>query len=303
MMNGINYNMEELLPLVEKLTIQYTSNESSSITYETAKMLLSAIVYCIREDAQAREHGDADLDPEEVHRKKLNLRMSGNNKSAKDAYEEGYGLVIKKVKKALVLYNHIMEDFRAYENIAYYDTVVKGMPAFFQYYDAKFNPENHILTLDYPTIKSVHHLSGIDAIYQYLEYIFLEQLFLKAFSEDVIIRLLKRFDENYNELFINAASIVLENAAGCFLAQKQISSLKIEKEDLTVIKEFVQGKNKAELKEKINEIIHTIIKHVYGGNTALYKYLSADADDFSVRLLTAAENNCLDSLFPVESMK
>lgn len=40
----MNYEMEELLPIVGKLAGQYTSNESGSVTYETANQLMGAVI-------------------------------------------------------------------------------------------------------------------------------------------------------------------------------------------------------------------------------------------------------------------
>lgn len=37
------YSMEELLPVVAWLTRKYTSNESTSITYEKARQLMGAV--------------------------------------------------------------------------------------------------------------------------------------------------------------------------------------------------------------------------------------------------------------------
>lgn len=47
-------NIEKILPLVIQLSKRYTSNESSSITYRTAEMLMEAVLYsqgkkCIQE--------------------------------------------------------------------------------------------------------------------------------------------------------------------------------------------------------------------------------------------------------------
>ena len=41
--------MENLIPLVAKLADRYTSMDSSSVSYETARMLMEAVIYCIRE--------------------------------------------------------------------------------------------------------------------------------------------------------------------------------------------------------------------------------------------------------------
>ena len=43
----MEYRLEELLPAAAGLTEKYTSKESSSITYETAQMLMEAVIYCI----------------------------------------------------------------------------------------------------------------------------------------------------------------------------------------------------------------------------------------------------------------
>ena len=45
----MDYTMEELLPVVGKLTEKYTSLSSTSVTYETAQQLMGAVLYCLRE--------------------------------------------------------------------------------------------------------------------------------------------------------------------------------------------------------------------------------------------------------------
>ena len=41
------YTMEELIVIVGKLAEQYTSGESTSITYERARQFMEAVIYCI----------------------------------------------------------------------------------------------------------------------------------------------------------------------------------------------------------------------------------------------------------------
>ena len=43
------YDMNELLPVVARLTKRYTGIESSSVSYEKANQLMGAVIYCIRE--------------------------------------------------------------------------------------------------------------------------------------------------------------------------------------------------------------------------------------------------------------
>ena len=44
----MDYTMEELLPVVGKLTEKYTGFSSTSVTYETARQLMEAVLYCLR---------------------------------------------------------------------------------------------------------------------------------------------------------------------------------------------------------------------------------------------------------------
>lgn len=190
------------MPLVKKLVKRYTSNESTSVSYEKARQLMEAILFCIDETMKELPLINPEQSGQEVY---LEQKLS-----PEQAYERGYQLVVKKTKNALKLYQSIVaEKFRFYWNQALSDTVLKGMPQFFRHYDALFFPQNQILTLDYPTLKTVEHLKGIDAIYQYLQYIQLEQDFLKCFSDEYIETCLLAYHEDYEELFINIPSVVI----------------------------------------------------------------------------------------------
>jgi len=45
----MSFETEELLPIVAELADKYTGKESSSITYEKARQLMEAVLYCIHE--------------------------------------------------------------------------------------------------------------------------------------------------------------------------------------------------------------------------------------------------------------
>ena len=48
------------------------------------------------------------------------------------------------------------------------DTFMKGLPEFFKWYDIRFEPQNTILTLDYPLLKDISSYTGIDKIYEFI---------------------------------------------------------------------------------------------------------------------------------------
>ena len=70
----MDYEMEELIPLVKELCDRYTGKESTSVTYEAAQQLMEAVLYCIHETA-----GDVDA-----------AGVSDGRRTARMEYEYGY---------------------------------------------------------------------------------------------------------------------------------------------------------------------------------------------------------------------
>lgn len=292
----IEYSMDELIPLVADLSYKYTSGESTSITYEIATQLMKAVLYCIHEYESSL--GDSSKAESSLDDAGFTVVCESDEKvRARLAYNKGYELVVMKVKKALHLYDEIMTDFKSYRNINYYDTLVKGIPSFFLYYDAKFNPQNHILTLDYPTINQLGGLCGIDAIYEYLSYIQLEQKFLKKFSEEYVIDVLAGFHSGYEELFINICSIVFRNVIGNMIAGKKIMHKGFSEKDFRIVKDYIIENTREEVERKLIILLNELINSGYNNDRQLSQYLQEGIKDFSVELINGVENNCLQMLF------
>lgn len=151
----------------------------------------------------------------QVHSAKMPANKTAANKTervekllAKDAYKRGYELVIQKAKAANELYGRIMEDFRDYGNRALYDTMVREMPGFFLRYDARFAPQEELLLLDYPVMRPLGELRGIDRVYQYLCSIREEQEYLRTFPEGHVRETCAAYNEDYGELFISLSEIM-----------------------------------------------------------------------------------------------
>jgi len=283
--------MEELIPIVAELAEKYTSKESTSVSYNTAKQLMNAVIYCMNEIDLVNYELDSGA------AKDMAVKDMTEQQDSKLAYRTGYELVVKKVFKTKALFEEITLDFNAYRNRAYYETVMKGMPAFFLYYDPKFNPQNHILTLDYPTIKSVQDSCGIDAIYEYLSYTKLEQELLKAFPEEYITTLLSFYHADYEELFINIGSIVLRNIIVCMILGKNITNHCFEKNDAVILKKYIESSSQEELEIKLCNLVKILVNQVYNHNEQLYEYLKEDVKDISFELINAVEHDCLDIMF------
>lgn len=208
----MDYKMEELLPVAAKLARRYTSNESTSVSYNTARQLMEAVLYCIKEC----EGGDQKF------------MLEGGHVDCETAYKEGYRIVLEKAELAKTVYHNMLSDFDDYGCRNYKDTILKGLPGFFLKYDARFEPQNHILTLDYPVLYLSEDTTGVDRILDYIREVQYEQMFLRHFSREGIMKLLEYTRSDYSELYLENICIpVLLRAAACMIAEENVYTLEL----------------------------------------------------------------------------
>lgn len=131
--------MEELIPIVADLAKQYAGCDNTSITYENAQRLMHGVIFCLNE----------------YHNSAAN-QLCRNDISIMEQYQTGRQLVFEKAKQILEIHNEMSSCFDDYNIICLRDTVQKGIPEFLKWYDAKFFPQDTILTLDYPILEDIH---------------------------------------------------------------------------------------------------------------------------------------------------
>lgn len=276
----MDYKMEELVPIVGKLAEKYTANESTSITYEKAEQLMGSILYCIHELKEINGNSLA-----------LNEKMPAQN-----AYEIGAIYVKEKTEKALNLYNRIMSEFYHYENQCLYDTFVKGIPEFFKWYDIQFEPQNTILTLDYPVMKDISGYSGIDKIFEFIKCIGLEQKFLKSFPAGYVTNILSKIDRNWKWSMDNICEIVFTYVTGHILTGKSMTEFELEQKDYLYMQELFIQVALDNIKKRLETALEIFIENYYEDDRELLNYLSSAVDGIVVRLKNAADNKVLDRM-------
>ena len=276
----MDYEMEELVPIVGKLAEKYTSHESTSITYEKAEQLMGAVLYCIHELWESS--GNA---------------LSLNKKlSAQRAYEMGAAYVREKTGKALDLYNRILPEFCHYENKCLYDTFVKGIPEFFKWYDIQFEPQNTILTLDYPLLKDISEYTGIDKIFEFIKSIGLEQKFLKLFPAGYVINILSKDNRNWQESMDNICEIVFIHVIGHIILGKSLTVIELEEDDYSYMQKIFKQATLEDIKKQLTTALEIFIKNYYENDRELLNYLSGAISGIVVRLKNAADNKVLGNI-------
>lgn len=281
---GVNqetgFNMEELIPIVAKLADKYVSSESSSVSYEMAEHFMSTVIFTICEQSA--------LDSEAAAMSK--------KRTARQAYEEGYDKLVKKVKKTMEEFNQLTNYFDSYNNLCLEDTVIKGMPEFFRWYDVRFHPQNTILTLDYPILQDLSLYEGINRIERYLHCIVLEQLFLSKFDRSRILEILSEYDMGYHLMIDNLCEVVFQDVLFHLLLEKPMQE-RFTKQDRNQMMISIKNKiknqtdnlseqeTKLEIRMKIQQLTETLILNYYNGNEKLLHYLLPAADGIAARVM------------------
>ncbi|MDD6306341.1 MAG: DUF6179 domain-containing protein [Clostridiales bacterium] len=276
----IPYSMEELVPVVAELAEKYTSKESTSVSYETAEKMMDAAIYTI-----GILYFDGDGDKNSPAGEKL--------LSPKAAYETGYERIVQKVKEIQKLYNEMILKFNAYGNENYYDTVTKAIPGFFQFYNARFSPQDHLITMDYPTLAPLGDKRGITAIETYLKYICMEQWFLHKIPEDYVISVLTGFQANYKRQFYNICRIILRHLLCSALIGKTLGETAAKRDYEDLCGKIVSCE-KEQLENLFVNILKSLIKQQYEGNENLFWYLAQDIKDFVIELFVAAKEGRIE---------
>ena len=239
----MDYEMEELVPIVGKLAEKYTSHESTSITYEKAEQLMGAVLYCIHELWESSGNAPS-----------LNKKLS-----AQRVYEMGAAYVRDKTGKALDLYNRILPEFCHYENKCLYDTFVKGIPEFFKWYDVQFEPQNTILTLDYPLLKDISEYTGIDKIFEFIKAIGLEQKFLKLFPAGYVINILSKYNRNWQESMDNICEIVFIHVIGHIILGKSLTVIELEEDDYSYMQKIFKQATLEDIKKQLTTALKMLL--------------------------------------------
>ncbi len=190
----MNYDPEELIPIVAELTDLYTKGESTSVTYEAAQHLMEAVLYCIHETETMQDNG----------------LISSRQADVRSLYNSGFNEVVKKVERAREKYKVLISSFSSYGNRNLNDTVLKAIPGFFKLYSPRFSPQETIITMDYPTVVPIEGKTGIDAIEEYIDKIQAEQRFLAKFPPGYVEELLRAYTADYKDQFFNLSEIVFK---------------------------------------------------------------------------------------------
>lgn len=276
----MDYQMEELLPVVSELAQKYAGYESTSITYEKAQSLMEAVLFCLN------EYNNSDAD---------SLVQKGI--SIKEQYNIGAKLLSEKVEDIRKIFNEISFRFEDFGVHCLYDTVQKGIPQFLKWYDIKFCPQDTILTLDYPLLIDCNALKGADAVYKYIRAIQIEQIFLGRFDRDYVMLVLEKYNPEYRDMIENICSIVLTNMIGHIAVKKSFHDIDFLYEEYLQLSKIFAGKSISDIENVIKDLIKKLVNRYYENNMDMFEYLCYETNNIAVRIYTANQHEQLSKVF------
>lgn len=276
----MDYQMEELLPIVSELAQKYAGYESTSITYEKAQSLMEAVLFCLSEYNSSAKDSLVQRDI-----------------SVKEQYNIGAKLLSEKVENIRKIFNEISFQFEDFGVKCLYDTVQKGIPQFLKWYDIKFCPQNTILTLDYPLLIDCSSLTGADAVYKYIRAIQTEQMFLGKFDRNYVMLVLEKYNFEYRDMIENICSIVLTNIIGHIAIKKPFNDIDFLYGEYLQLSKIFAGKSIPDIENVVKDLIKKIVSQFYENDMDMLEYLCYETNNIAVRIYTANQHEQLSKIF------
>ena len=276
----MDYQMEELLPIVSELAQKYAGYESTSITYEKAQSLMEAVLFCLSEYNSSAKDSLVQKDI-----------------SVKEQYNIGAKLLSEKVENIRKIFNEISFQFEDFGVKCLYDTVQKGIPQFLKWYDIKFCPQNTILTLDYPLLIDCSSLTGADAVYKYIWAIQTEQIFLGKYDRNYVMLVLEKYNSEYRDMIENICSIVLTNIIGHIAIKKPFNDIDFLYGEYLQLSKIFAGKSIPDIENVVKDLIKKIVSQFYENDMDMLEYLCYETNNIAVRIYTANQHEQLSKIF------
>ncbi len=276
---------EELYQLLGKQVFKYTSGDSTSVSVETAQMILKSMDYCINSYYKS-------LDNPAPYGGKTTLSMmstqvvlaNGKEKSLEEVLELGIQAVQDCVQTCKELLIKIQDSYVDVDNIAYRDTVKTGLTKFFPTYQPRFKAHLSDVEIDYPLAVEVEGLDGVEYMYEYLRRLYLENQFLQKFSVDHINSLLLGYHKEAREYLINIFELVLQNALGLRLISEDILGLNITLQQQEQLYHLLKGKSIGQLSLLLKDYANQVLSQLDLTKADMVMYVETKVNEIAYRL-------------------
>ena len=280
----VNLQMQ-VLQLLDERVYKYNGSDSSSIIKEIMEDITNSNYYTI--SLQLKTFRNPDEAVKEIKEKGL-----------RNIYYDGRKKIDTMLNIIRLMYIKVKQSKLNIKNDTYNDTIIGGIKGFLKIYDPDFKAQDIKITADYPLYNNlIGELEGVEFIKEYLNSIYLENIFCKKFSEEKIKYLLYGYSHGYKELIINIFEIVLLEVIACKLVKRDIQDLSISTIELNEIYLMFKDKDKVEIENIINEVYKKICSELLLDNKELQRYIKKNLNSLVEIITNAVKQNTLDKVF------
>ena len=275
----------QILQLIDERVYKYNGVDSSSIRKEVVEEISNSNNYTISIFLKTFKNPDEAI-------KIL------KEKGLEIVYQEGRNKIDKMLNIIRVMYIKVKQNKLNIENDTYNDTIIGGIQGFLKIYDPDFKAQDMKITADYPLYNNlIGKLEGVEFIKEYLNSIYLENIFCKKFSEEKIKYFLYSYSHDYKELIFNIFEIVLLEVIACKIVKRDIQDLSISTAELNEIYLMFDDKDKEEIENIINKIYKEICNELLLDNKELQRYIMKNLGSIVEIIVNAVKQNTLDKVF------
>lgn len=277
--------MSELALLFKKRMSMFTGGDSTSAPVEMAEQILLSIQYCLNgyrkmpKDQGSNEHGLLPKEPVE------------------ECFQKGLKIEERNIKTAKLLLTRLQSSVLPTSNLAYRDTLQRGIPLFFQQYDVQFGAHLDGGSIDYPLAAPVIELSGIEAMLEYLTRLQIEADFISNFSPKAIEVLLNGYSAEYEVLLINIFELVMHNALGLNMLNKLCTTLHLTQPDVALLYSKLSQLADNEIEETALRSLAEVLQMMQLNDAQHLRYYEAAASSFCEQLRQWLALGTIDGLF------
>ena len=275
----------QILQLLDEIVYKYNGLDSSSIRKEILEDISNSNNYTIGVYLKTFRNPDEAL--KEI-----------KDKGVKKAYQEGRKKIDRMLNIIRLMYIKVKQNKLNIENDTYNDTIIGDIQGFLKIYNTDFKAQDMKITADYPLYNNlIGKLDGVEFIKEYLNSLYLENLFCMNFSEEKIKYLLYGYSHDYQELIINIFEIVLLETIACKLVNRDIQDLAISTLELNELYKLFKNKNNIEIKNTVIKTYQRVLCEIGLDSNEYKKYIEKNLDNITQMIINAVKQKTLDKLF------
>ncbi len=260
----------------------YTKNESSSINIEDMEELLKSVDFTI--GLYLKEIGDKAL-------KKL------KEETLTDIFTAGNKLIKTMFEKDKKLFEKIQRNKLKVNNYSYDDTIDYGLSIFFKSYDDFFKAHIAPCDIDYQLAVNYEEFEGIEYFHKYLCALDIENEFCLKFDVFNINELLEGYSNECEMLLLNIFELVLTNALGLTICDKNPRELNISKMDREVIRNKLESIEERNLYKELEVYLYKCLSELSIDDIKIKNYSKVVLENICMSVKNAMSLKRLENLF------